>query len=458
MRRHLEANCKDARSQVQKAQTNLADAERHSTKDGVVKARKILAAAERQLAEYAPTESERKNEEDRAKAEKRDPREIGYAELGDKVCTFTAYGKNYDQGMLSDMYKYVGEYYLGLPAFGPNILRSIHVTDVMEVCYKIGIHYNDQRLVRHFALARHGEYERKKAYNGHTMDMAQDDLNSIGAVFAGILQSQDYLNRPLDKQGMIVAQEKTLKAVLHDSYDESDVNDVAGGAGLFGDDPEIMNLRREEYKKRMQCRIGQHDRSIESGGGVGVSPVDENDELRSLRLEAEMEEQLARIRVAKMQGRSGTQGVMQMGEELEPRAAPPRSTGVKRAVVDKVLPVDKKPKKESENEYTERQSQKQEGKRYHLRKMNVLFNRLAREEVKDKDSKFGRNTLAYKLNREKGNPGCIFLDAVWTELKTLDADVCVGFLLVFNSRKALYDFCKNHPCFYEWHLWHETSV
>lgn len=458
MRKHLEANYKDARSQVQKAQTNLADAERNSTKDGVVKARKILAAVERQLAEYAPTESERKNEKDRAKAEKRVEREIGHAELGDKVCTFTAYGKNYDQGMLNDMYKYVGEYYLGLPAFGSNVLRSIHVTDVMEVCYKIGIHYNDQRLVRHFALARHGEFERKRAYNGHTMDMVQDDPNSLGAVFAGILQSQDYSNRPLDKQGMIEAQEKALKAVLHDSYDESDVNDVAGGAELFEDDPEIMDLRREEYKKRIQCRIDQHNRLIEARGVVGVSPVDENDELRSLRIEAEKEEQLARIRVAKLQGRSGTYGVMQMERESGPSDAPPRITGVKRVVVDKVVPVDKKPKKASENEYTERQRKKQEEKRYHLRQMNVLFNRLAREEVKDKDSEFVIDTLAYKLNREKGEPGCMFLDAVWPELQKLDADVCDGFRRAFNKKKALYDFCNNHPCFYEWHLWHETSV
>ncbi|CAN0342228.1 unnamed protein product [Ectocarpus sp. 6 AP-2014] len=307
MRKHLESNCKHARSRVQKAKTNLADAERHSTKDGVVKARKILAAAERQHAEYAPTRLEKQNEQDRAIAEKRDPREIGYAELGDKVCTFTAYDKNYDQGMLNDMYKYVGEYYLGLPAFGPNTLRSIHVTDVMEVCCQIGIPYNGQRLVRHFALSRNGEFERKRAYNGSTMDMVKDDPNSIGAVFAGILQSQDYLNRPLDKQGMIEAQEKALKAMLHNSYDGSGVNDVAGGAELFGDDPEIMNLRREECKKRMECRIGQHERSIESGVVVGVSPVHENYEIRPLRLEAEREEQLARIRVAKMQGRSGTQ-------------------------------------------------------------------------------------------------------------------------------------------------------
>lgn len=454
MRKLLDANFKDAISQVQRAKANLADVERHPKMDGVVKARKILAAAERQLAEYAPTESERTNEEERANAENRVKREIRPAELGDKVCVFTPYGKNYDVGMLNAMYKYVGEYYLGLPAFGANILRTIHVTDVMGWCYKQGIPFDDQRLVRHFALARHGEFERKRAYNCNTMDMVEDDPDSIGAKFAGVLQTQDTSKGPLDKEGMIEAQDKALKAMLHDSYDDSPANDMGRGQELFGDDPEIMNLRREECKRRLQRSIDHFDRSTESGG----SPIDENDEIRSLRQEAEKQELLARIRVAEMQGRSGTQGVVQTGGEMESRAAPLRSTGVKRAVVDKVLPVDKKPKRESENEYTENQRKKQGERRNHLRKMNVLFNRLAREEVKDVNSTFVRDTLAYKLNREKGQPGCVFLPAVWSELETSDADVCNGFRRAFKDKKSLYDFRKYHPCFYEWHLWHETDV
>lgn len=97
------------------------------------------------------------------------------AELGDKVCPFTKYGKSYNSDKLRDLYKYAGKYTLGLAAFGPNILRSIHVTDVMNLCYKLGISENDPRLVRHFALARHGEFERRRAYNLAKMDKLQDD-------------------------------------------------------------------------------------------------------------------------------------------------------------------------------------------------------------------------------------------------------------------------------------------
>lgn len=90
--------------------------------------------------------------------------------------------------------------------------------------------------------------------------------------------------------------------------------------------------------------------------------------------------------------------------------------------------------------------------------MNVIFNTMARDRVRDVGRSFISGSLEQKLNREKGLPGCLFLPPTWRELCNLDENVCEGFRVVFGAKKALYNFEQSHPTFYEWHLWHETDV
>ncbi len=141
-------------------------------------------------------------------------------------------------------------------------------------------------------------------------------------------------------------------------------------------------------------------------------------------------------------GESGSKGTKRSASEIDKEAR------------RKELP-EKAPKQE--HEYTDNHRRKQENKRSHLRRMNVIFNMLARERVRDVSRSFMTGSLEHKLNREKGLPGCLFLPPIWEELCQLDKDVCDGFRVVFGAKKALYDFEQNHPAFYEWHLWHETD-
>lgn len=77
-------------------------------------------------------------------------------ELGENIGPITKFGKNYSRTQLYNLFKYVGKYCLGLPSFGPNILRSMHVTAVLIKAIDQGKKYDDPEIKDIFALARRG--------------------------------------------------------------------------------------------------------------------------------------------------------------------------------------------------------------------------------------------------------------------------------------------------------------
>lgn len=152
MRRRLQENYQVALGELEKAE-NSGD-------------KKNINRVKKEVQRYAPREEEKSAHNELVRRIGRSQvaaRDIVYAELGDKVAPLTKYCKMYNDKQLYNMYLYVGKYASGLPAFGPNILRTVHVTTVMTACYKLGIPSDDARVVNHFALARHGEYERRRA-------------------------------------------------------------------------------------------------------------------------------------------------------------------------------------------------------------------------------------------------------------------------------------------------------
>lgn len=96
-------------------------------------------------------------------------------ELGENIGPITEFGQNYSRTQLYRLFRYVGRYCLGLPAFGPNILRSMHVTAVLIKAIKAGKKYDDPEIKDIFALARHGLFYREKTYN-----MVKADLDAAG--------------------------------------------------------------------------------------------------------------------------------------------------------------------------------------------------------------------------------------------------------------------------------------
>lgn len=97
-------------------------------------------------------------------------------ELGVNIGPITEFGKNYSRTQLYTLFNYVGKYCLGLSSFGPNILRSMHVTAVLIKAIDQGKKYDDPEIKDIFALARHGQYYREKTYN-----MVKADLDMARA-------------------------------------------------------------------------------------------------------------------------------------------------------------------------------------------------------------------------------------------------------------------------------------
>lgn len=87
------------------------------------------------------------------------------------------------------MYRYVGTYLLGLPAFGPNILRSMHVTAVLTKAVKEGKKHDDPEVVNLFSLARHGIFEREKTYNTVKHDLQVADGDTFQGQNHGLAQT-----------------------------------------------------------------------------------------------------------------------------------------------------------------------------------------------------------------------------------------------------------------------------
>ena len=71
-------------------------------------------------------------------------------EFGENIGPITEFGASYGRGQLYTLFKYVGRHCLGLPAFGPNILRSMHVTAVLIKAIDQGKKYDDPEKKRYF--------------------------------------------------------------------------------------------------------------------------------------------------------------------------------------------------------------------------------------------------------------------------------------------------------------------
>lgn len=112
-----------------------------------------------------------------------------------------------------------------MPAFGPNILRTIHVTAVMTVCARLGINKNDDRVLNHFALTRHGEYEMRKAYDLAKADNDSDDPNSFSAQFSGIIGTLNFEDTGITRVDLVKQQDAALEKLFSESnscwYDQS---------------------------------------------------------------------------------------------------------------------------------------------------------------------------------------------------------------------------------------------
>lgn len=150
MRLRLQENYQEACDELERAREQHGVEEGRGGK-GAAAALRLLKKKEGEVKKYAPKAIDRSARVDRVlNARRSKPGVLGDAELGDKAAPFTKYGKNYTNDQLTDMYRHVGKYALGLPAFGPNILRTIHVTTVMTLCHRLNISIDDQCIKDHF--------------------------------------------------------------------------------------------------------------------------------------------------------------------------------------------------------------------------------------------------------------------------------------------------------------------
>ena len=210
MRLRLQENYQKACDELERAREQY-DVEKGRGGKQAAAASKRLKKAEGEVKKYAVKKIDRSAQADKVKNNRRSQtRVLRDAELGDKAAPFTKYGKNYTNDQLLKMYKHVGKYALGLPAFGPNILRTIHVTTVMTLCYQMDISVDDQRVKDHFALARHGEYEMRRSYNLVKTDNVEYDASSFSAKVSGIIGAQNLLQTKL-RPDFGVVQESLLK-------------------------------------------------------------------------------------------------------------------------------------------------------------------------------------------------------------------------------------------------------
>lgn len=226
MRLRLQENYQKACDELERAM------ERHNKEkgrggEGAATALRLLKKKEGEVNRYSVKKVERSAQADRVLNDRRSkPGLLSDAELGDKAAPFTKYGKNYTNDQLLTMYKHVGQYALGLPAFGPNILRTIHVTTVMTLCHSLNIAVDDECIKDHFALARHGEYEMQRSYDLLKSDTKRYDPTSFTARVSGIIISQDLLrddNSP-DFQGQ-------KRAALKECLGSSLFNGLEGQEG-----------------------------------------------------------------------------------------------------------------------------------------------------------------------------------------------------------------------------------
>lgn len=100
-------------------------------------------------------------------------------DLEENMGPINEFGKTYNRTQLYHLYRYVEGYCLGLPAFGLNILRSMHVTAVLTRAVKKNKKHDDPEIVNLFAQARHGIFEREKTWNMVKRDLQMADESTF---------------------------------------------------------------------------------------------------------------------------------------------------------------------------------------------------------------------------------------------------------------------------------------
>lgn len=153
-------------------------------------------------------------------------------ELEENMGPITEFGKTYNRTQLYTLYRYVGSHCLGLPAFGPNILRSMHVTAVLGNAFEEGKKHDDPEIVNLFALARHGIFEREKMYNMVKRDLQVADGGTFQGQNHGLAQTYGEDGEPV---------------IAHDEDDFLSLFDREGGFGPL---------------KQGAQRVGNHPRTV----------------------------------------------------------------------------------------------------------------------------------------------------------------------------------------------------
>lgn len=127
--------------------------------------------------------------------------------------------------------------------------------------------------------------------------------------------------------------------------------------------------------------------------------------------------------------------------------------GKKRAAPEAPGGVEKKKKI-----YSEEMRVQYELKATSLREMNVLFNKLASDEIGGTDESFGRGSLNYKIRRGTKKPTALFVDDVRAKLCEADSTVCENFYNLFRTERQVRGFCLERKDFFEWKVWKQTDV
>lgn len=338
--------------------------------------------------------------------------------LTEKLCPFTENGEAYNNSKMYDLYQYVGRRALGIPFFGLNVLRSVHVTKVVRHCLLNGIDPNHPDVVRLFALARHGEDERIKTYDLMKADMVELGGNSFG-----------YVNRGINSTGSGVSSE----------FDEVSVN-IAGLPGMadFG----FMNT--PEYQSATQV-VPAVSAASSSANDRLVRMVEESHQRELARELAFKQRELALKdqEIAELRGKRKI-------SQCKPEVVPGMGTGRKH----------KTPKKGLTEMVRKRIAMLQE--------MHPIFVKVAREVWSGEPKNATRlvmvdgkqkNRVGYMLSKARGTPTSLLEDCVKEKMMLADPIFCQKFYDMFpvgdkGKRRMKYPLELDPSC---WPVWIEDN-
>lgn len=295
MRLRLKQGYERAQKWVEHAEGELKEVEASAASKDLASAKTSLKRAQAEVKEYRPKAIDTRAKEDKERNVRRSPgRVVEPAELGDKAAPFTNYGKNYTSDQLHAMYQRVGRYALGLPSFGPNILRTVHATTVMTLCYQMGINVDDQMVKDHFALARHGEYEMQRSYNLIKNENADYNPSCFSARVAGVIGAQDLVARK-ERPDFRTVQTKALNECLGDC--------LFDGLKRQEGESSLETMMREMLERMTQVFEMR-------SGGFSTHHIQGNAE--TIELKTRLENEKLRLEIAETQAKR--QGIERTGE------------------------------------------------------------------------------------------------------------------------------------------------